>query len=46
MLVHVSPKEEDVAETVCSVSFAKRARAVECSRDISEVCAYIFFFSN
>lgn len=39
MLVHVSPKEEDVAETVCSVSFAKRARAVECSREMSEVCA-------
>lgn len=36
MLVHVSPKEEDVAETVCSVSFAKRARAVECTREHSE----------
>ncbi|PRQ41964.1 putative minus-end-directed kinesin ATPase [Rosa chinensis] len=36
MLVHVSPCEEDVAETICSLSFAKRARAIENNRDISE----------
>lgn len=36
MLVHVSPCEEDVAETVCSLSFAKRARAVESIREIPE----------
>ncbi|XP_062004098.1 kinesin-like protein KIN-14U [Rosa rugosa] len=36
MLVHVSPCEEDVAETICSLSFAKRARAIENNREISE----------
>lgn len=36
MFVHVSPYEEDVGETICSVSFAKRARAVECTRELSE----------
>lgn len=36
MLAHVSPCEEDVAETVCSLSFAKRARAVESIREIPE----------
>lgn len=43
MLVHVSPNEEDVGETACSVSFAKRARAVECTRELSEVCAPIVY---
>lgn len=36
MLVHVSPCEEDVGETICSLSFAKRARAIECNRELSE----------
>nr|XP_011465891.1 PREDICTED: kinesin-like protein KIFC3 isoform X2 [Fragaria vesca subsp. vesca]XP_011465892.1 PREDICTED: kinesin-like protein KIFC3 isoform X2 [Fragaria vesca subsp. vesca] len=36
MLVHVSPCEQDVAETICSLSFAKRARAIENNREISE----------
>ncbi|CAI9102423.1 OLC1v1000688C1 [Oldenlandia corymbosa var. corymbosa] len=36
MFVHVSPYEEDVGETTCSVSFAKRARAVEFTRELSE----------
>ncbi|XP_030520776.1 kinesin-like protein KIN-14U isoform X2 [Rhodamnia argentea] len=36
MLAHVSPCEEDVAETVCSLSFATRARAVESIREIPE----------
>ncbi|KAK4744238.1 hypothetical protein SAY87_010550 [Trapa incisa] len=36
MLVHISPSEDDVAETICSLSFAKRARAVESTRDIPE----------
>lgn len=36
MLVHVSPCEEDVGETICSLSFAKRARAIENNREISE----------
>ncbi|GAA0155248.1 microtubule binding motor protein [Lithospermum erythrorhizon] len=36
MLVHVSPYEEDVGETTCSFTFAKRARAVECHRELSD----------
>ncbi|XP_004296149.1 PREDICTED: uncharacterized protein LOC101301282 [Fragaria vesca subsp. vesca] len=28
MLVHVSPKEEDLCETVCSLNFATRARSI------------------
>ncbi|XP_038879373.1 kinesin-like protein KIN-14U [Benincasa hispida] len=36
MLVHLSPCEEDVAETVCSLSFAKRVRAIETSRELQE----------
>ncbi|PON73928.1 Kinesin-like protein [Parasponia andersonii] len=33
MLIHVSPWEEDVGETICSLCFAKRARAVESNRE-------------
>lgn len=29
MLVHVSPKEEDLCETICSLNFATRARSVD-----------------
>ncbi|GKV07366.1 hypothetical protein SLEP1_g19156 [Rubroshorea leprosula] len=36
MLVHVSPGEEDVGETICSLTFAKRARAVESTRELAE----------
>ncbi|KAH7543186.1 hypothetical protein FEM48_Zijuj02G0156800 [Ziziphus jujuba var. spinosa] len=36
MLVHVSPFEEDVGETICSLCFAKRARAVESNRELPE----------
>lgn len=36
MLVHVSPCEDDVAETVCSMSFAKRARGIESNRELPE----------
>lgn len=43
MLVHVSPCEEDVGETICSLSFAKRARAIECNRELSEVPLSSFF---
>lgn len=28
MLVHVSPKEEDLCETVCSLNFALRLRSI------------------
>lgn len=37
MLVHVSPCEEDVGETICSLSFAKRARGIESNRELPEV---------
>lgn len=36
MLVHISPCEEDVGETICSLSFANRARATETYRDLTE----------
>ncbi|KAL9450703.1 hypothetical protein AB3S75_012436 [Citrus x aurantiifolia] len=36
MLVHASPCEEDVGETICSLSFAKRARGIESNRELSE----------
>lgn len=36
MLVHVSPFEEDVGETTYSLSFAKRARAVESTKELPE----------
>ncbi|VVA92641.1 unnamed protein product [Arabis nemorensis] len=35
MLVHISPRDEDVGETVCSLSFTKRARAVESNRGLT-----------
>jgi kinesin family protein C2/C3 len=28
MLVHVSPKEEDLCETICSLNFATRVKSV------------------
>ncbi|KAI9098967.1 hypothetical protein K1719_024734 [Acacia pycnantha] len=36
MLVHISPYEEDVCETMCSLNFAKRARATESNKEIPE----------
>ncbi|XP_010245378.1 PREDICTED: kinesin-like protein KIN-14D isoform X2 [Nelumbo nucifera] len=36
MLVHISPCEEDVAETICSLNFAKRVRGVESNRELPE----------
>ncbi|XP_059652635.1 kinesin-like protein KIN-14U isoform X2 [Cornus florida] len=36
MLVHISQCEEDVGETTCSLTFAKRARAVESNRELPE----------
>ncbi|RAL50464.1 hypothetical protein DM860_016931 [Cuscuta australis] len=36
VLVHASPCEEDIVETTCSFTFAKRARAVDCNRDLSQ----------
>ncbi|KAA8544993.1 hypothetical protein F0562_019790 [Nyssa sinensis] len=34
MLVHISQCEDDVGETTCSLTFAKRARAVESTREL------------
>ncbi|KAA8536947.1 hypothetical protein F0562_029425 [Nyssa sinensis] len=36
MLVHISQCEDDVGETTCSLTFAKRARAVESNRESPE----------
>ncbi|KAL5203945.1 hypothetical protein ABZP36_008816 [Zizania latifolia] len=36
MVVHISPSDDDIGETVCSLSFAKRARSIESSKDTSE----------
>ncbi|KAK1394825.1 Kinesin-like protein KIN-14U [Heracleum sosnowskyi] len=36
MLVHASPCEEDVMETICSLTFSKRARAVEFYKELPE----------
>lgn len=36
MLVHVSSNEEDLGETICSMSFAKRARGVESTHELPE----------
>ncbi len=38
MLVHVSPKVKDIRETVCSLSFASRARGTHLGCEISQVC--------
>ncbi|KAG7556763.1 Kinesin motor domain [Arabidopsis suecica] len=35
MLVHISPRDEDVGETICSLSFTRRARAVESNRGLT-----------
>lgn len=37
MLVHVSPCEDDVGETICSLSFANRARAIEINGELPKV---------
>lgn len=44
MLVHISPRNEDVGETICSLSFTKRARAVESNRGLTAVstCTAIY----
>ncbi|KAL1811095.1 hypothetical protein DCAR_0623212 [Daucus carota subsp. sativus] len=36
MLVHASPYEEDVMETICSLNFSKRARAVDFYKELPE----------
>ena len=37
MLVHVSQREEDVNETVCSLNFAMRAKAIHLGKEVSLV---------
>ena len=37
MLVHISPKEEDLCETVCSLNFATRVRSVHLGKTDSTV---------
>ncbi|XP_077241196.1 P-loop containing nucleoside triphosphate hydrolases superfamily protein isoform X2 [Tasmannia lanceolata] len=36
MLVHVSPKEEDLCETICSLGFAKRVRSIHLGHEESK----------
>uniref|UniRef100_A0A5B6YVW4 Putative kinesin-like protein KIFC3 n=1 Tax=Davidia involucrata TaxID=16924 RepID=A0A5B6YVW4_DAVIN len=36
ILAHISQCEDDIAETTCSLTFAKRARAVESNRELPE----------
>ncbi|OAY78598.1 Kinesin-2, partial [Ananas comosus] len=36
MIVHISSGEDDLGETLCSLSFAQRVRSVESNREISE----------
>uniref|UniRef100_A0A1D1Y8M5 Kinesin-2 n=1 Tax=Anthurium amnicola TaxID=1678845 RepID=A0A1D1Y8M5_9ARAE len=36
MLVHVSVSATDIGETICSLNFAKRSRAIESSEEVSE----------
>jgi len=35
MLLHISPKEDDLAETVCSLSFGTRARRAHLGKELS-----------
>lgn len=35
MLVHISPKADDLSETICSLSFATRAKGVHLGRELS-----------
>lgn len=35
MLVHISPKADDLSETICSLSFATRARGIHLGRELS-----------
>ncbi|KAK9691794.1 hypothetical protein RND81_09G220600 [Saponaria officinalis] len=36
MIVHISSIAEDLGETICSMSFAKRARAIESNHELAE----------
>lgn len=36
MIVHISPVEEDLGETICSMNFAKRARGIESNHELPQ----------
>lgn len=40
MLVHVSPREEDLCETICSLSFATRVKSIHLGDEESTVSKY------
>ncbi|KAJ6427888.1 hypothetical protein OIU84_023316 [Salix udensis] len=44
MLVHVSPKEEDLCETICSLNFATRAKSVHLGNEDTTVSRQISFW--
>lgn len=45
MLVHVSPSEDDVGETLCSLKFATRARASDFfNKETSQVSIYLMIY--
>lgn len=45
MIVHVSPCKDDIGETVCSLNFARRVRAVESNREHFNSEASLGFFA-
>lgn len=48
MLVHISPEEEDLCETLCSLNFATRVRSVHLGNKDSTVskCDHLFSILN
>lgn len=48
MLVHVSPKEDDLCETICSLNFATRVKSVHLGHEDSNVsrCNIVSSYSN
>lgn len=46
MLVHISPKEDDLCETICSLNFATRVRKIHLGMTdstVSKLEHYVFF---
>ena len=43
MLVHVSPREEDLCETICSLNFAARVKSVHLGHEESKVSCLVLF---
>lgn len=43
MVIHISPKEDDICESLCSLNFGQRARGVECHKEQSEVILAVAF---